>query len=167
METAAPTKFGKYDVVGVLGKGAMGIVYDCRDPVIGRRVAIKTVLKESLDSSEAEGLLGRFKQEAQAAGRLNHPGVVSIYDYGETSDVAFIAMEYISGKELKSYFDKGEKFALSDTVRIMSAILEALEHAHQSCLRCRQDRVFPGDPDWHPGRHTCLHGAGTTPHDGG
>ena len=132
METAAPTKFGKYDVVGVLGKGAMGIVYDCRDPVIGRRVAIKTVLKESLDSSEAEGLLGRFKQEAQAAGRLNHPGVVSIYDYGETADVAFIAMEYISGKELKSYFDKGEKFALTDTVRIMSAILEALEHAHQS-----------------------------------
>ena len=132
METAAPTKFGKYDVVGVLGKGAMGIVYDCRDPVIGRRVAIKTVLKESLDSSEAEGLLGRFKQEAQAAGRLNHPGVVSIYDYGETSDVAFIAMEYISGKELKSYFDKGEKFPLTDTVRIMSAILEALEHAHQS-----------------------------------
>ena len=132
METAAPTKFGKYDVVGVLGKGAMGIVYDCRDPVIGRRVAIKTVLKESLDSSEAEGLLGRFKQEAQAAGRLNHPGVVSIYDYGETADVAFIAMEYISGKELKSYFDKGEKFALADTVRIMSAILEALEHAHVS-----------------------------------
>ena len=132
METAAPTKFGKYDVVGVLGKGAMGIVYDCRDPVIGRRVAIKTVLKEALDSSEAESLLGRFKQEAQAAGRLNHPGVVSIYDYGETESVAFIAMEYISGKELKKYFDEGEKFDLKEIVRIMSDILDALEHAHRN-----------------------------------
>ena len=132
LETAAPTKFGKYDVVGVLGKGAMGIVYDCRDPVIGRRVAIKTVSKEALDSSEAETLLGRFKQEAQAAGRLNHPGVVSIYDYGETDSVAFIAMEYISGKELKKYFDEGEKFDLKEIVRIMSDILDALEHAHRN-----------------------------------
>ena len=132
MQTAAPLKFGKYEVVGVLGKGAMGVVYDCRDPVIGRRVAIKTVAKEALDSSEAEGLLGRFKQEAQAAGRLNHPGVVSIYDYGENEDVAFIAMEYISGKELKKYFDTGEKFSLERIVRIMSEILEALEHAHRN-----------------------------------
>ena len=132
LETAAPTKFGKYDVVGVLGKGAMGIVYDCRDPVIGRRVAIKTVSKEALDSSEAETLLGRFKQEAQAAGRLNHPGVVSIYDYGETDSVAFIAMEYISGKELKKYFDEGEKFDLKEIVRIMSDILDALDHAHRN-----------------------------------
>ena len=132
MDTVAPTKFGKYDVVGVLGKGAMGTVYDCRDPVIGRRVAIKTVSKEAFDRSESEALLGRFKQEAQAAGRLNHPGVVSIYDYGETEDVAFIAMEYISGKELKQYFDAGEKFDLKQIVRIMCEILDALDHAHRN-----------------------------------
>ena len=110
----------------------MGTVYDCRDPVIGRRVAIKTVSKETFDRSESEALLGRFKQEAQAAGRLNHPGVVSIYDYGETDDVAFIAMEYISGKELKHYFDAGEKFDLKQIVRIMCEILDALDHAHRN-----------------------------------
>ena len=110
----------------------MGTVYDCRDPVIGRRVAIKTVSKDTLDSSEADALLGRFKQEAQAAGRLNHPGVVSIYDYGESNEVAFIAMEYISGKELKKLFDTGEKFTLPDVVRIMGEILDALDHAHRN-----------------------------------
>ena len=110
----------------------MGTVYDCRDPVIGRRVAIKTVSKEVFDKSESEALLGRFKQEAQAAGRLNHPGVVSIYDYGENDEVAFIAMEYISGKELKKYFDEGEKFDLKRIVRIMTEILDALDHAHRN-----------------------------------
>ena len=127
-----PKNFGKYDVVGVLGAGAMGTVYDAVDPVIGRRVAIKTVLKHSLDASEAQGLLDRFKQEAQAAGRLNHPGVCSIYDYGETDYVSFIAMEYISGKELKAYFDESHKFDLKEVVRIMTEILDALDHAHRN-----------------------------------
>ena len=127
-----PKNFGKYNVVGVLGAGAMGTVYDCVDPVIGRRVAIKTILKHSLDASEAQDLLDRFKQEAQAAGRLNHPGVCAIYDYGETDYVAYIAMEYISGKELKKYFDEGEKFDLKEIVRVMTEILDALDHAHRS-----------------------------------
>ena len=127
-----PKNFGKYDVVGVLGAGAMGTVYDAVDPVIGRRVAIKTVLKHTLDASEAQGLLDRFKQEAQAAGRLNHPGVCSIYDYGETDYVSFIAMEYISGKELKAYFDESQKFDLKEIVRIMTEILDALDHAHSN-----------------------------------
>ena len=127
-----PKNFGKYDVVGVLGAGAMGTVYDAVDPVIGRRVAIKTVLKHSLDASEAKELLDRFKQEAQAAGRLNHPGVCSIYDYGETDYVSYIAMEYLSGKELKKYFDESVKFDLKEIVRIMSEILDALDHAHRN-----------------------------------
>ncbi len=127
-----PKNFGKYDVVGVLGAGAMGTVYDCVDPVIGRRVAIKTILKHSLDASEAKELLDRFKQEAQAAGRLNHPGVCAIYDYGETDYVAYIAMEYISGKELKKYFDEGDKFDLKEIVRVMTEILDALDHAHRN-----------------------------------
>ena len=127
-----PKNFGKYNVVGVLGAGAMGTVYDCVDPIIGRRVAIKTILKHSLDASEAQELLDRFKQEAQAAGRLNHPGVCAIYDYGETDYVAYIAMEYISGKELKKYFDESEKFDLKQIVRVMTEILDALDHAHRS-----------------------------------
>ncbi len=127
-----PKSFGKYDVVGVLGAGAMGTVYDGLDPIIGRRVAIKTVVKHSLDASEAQEMLDRFKQEAQAAGRLNHPGVCAIYDYGETDYVAYIAMEYISGKELKSYFDEGVKLDLKEIVRIMTEILEALDHAHRN-----------------------------------
>ena len=132
VETATPKKLGKYEIVGTLGKGAMGIVYDAFDPVIERRVAIKTISKDAMDVSEADELLGRFKREASAAGRLNHPGVVSIYDYGEEGNVAFIAMEYIKGKELKHYFDASERFEMKHFVRIMCEILDALDHAHRN-----------------------------------
>ena len=110
----------------------MGTVYDGFDPIIQRRVAIKTVSKDSIAPEEATELLGRFKREAQAAGRLNHPGIVSIYEYGEADEIAFIAMEFISGNELKKYFDTKEQFSIADIVRIMTDILDALEHAHRN-----------------------------------
>ena len=88
----------------------MGVVYDGFDPGIKRRVAIKTVLKDSLDASEAGELLGRFQREAEAAGRLNHPRLVSIYDYGDDGDVAFIVMESVDGDELKKAFDPSGVF---------------------------------------------------------
>ena len=125
-------KLGKYEIHGTLGKGAMGIVYDGFDPVIERRVAIKTIAKASMDPDEAAELLGRFKREAQAAGRLNHPSVVSIHDYGEDDGLAFIAMEFIKGKELKKYFEARQRFELPQIVRIMCDILDALDHAHRN-----------------------------------
>jgi len=104
------TKLGKYDIVGILGKGAVGAVYDAYDSVIGRRVAVETVAKDSLQTEQASETLGRFRREAQVARRLDHPGVVAVYDCGETDDVAFIAMEYIKGKKLQRYFEESERF---------------------------------------------------------
>jgi len=127
-----PQKLGKYEVRRELGRGAMGIVYEGWDPMIDRRVALKTVKKDQLDRTEVDEILSRFKREAQAAGRLNHPNVVAVYEYGEDADgVAFIAMEYVEGRELKDYFDKQERFSLSEIVRLMGELLNALGHAHE------------------------------------
>lgn len=143
------TKLGKYLIRRKLGKGAMGVVYEGFDPVLARTVAIKTILPEQLDGSEVASVLARFKREAQAAGRLNHPGIVAVYEYGEVDAeddhtilagpnllpdevqrVAFIAMQFVKGRELRSYFDANERFALKDAGRIMVEILDALDHAH-------------------------------------
>lgn len=127
-----PQKLGKYEIRRELGRGAMGIVYEGWDPMIARRVALKTVRREQLERNEAEEILSRFQREAQAAGRLNHPNVVAVYDFGEDADgTAYIAMEYVDGKELKDYFDKQERFSLEETVRLMSELLGALGHAHE------------------------------------
>ncbi|MES2787588.1 MAG: serine/threonine-protein kinase [Pseudomonadota bacterium] len=143
-------KLGKYQIRGTLGKGAMGIVYEGFDPVIERRVAIKTILPSRLAGAEMVSIMARFKREAQAAGRLNHPGIVAIYDYGEEiaqdiSDeeatmmaapssagqrLAFIAMEFIKGRELREFFEAGERFPLKEVARIMGEMLDALDHAH-------------------------------------
>jgi serine/threonine-protein kinase len=125
-----PQKLGKYEVRRELGRGAKGIVYEGWDAGIDRRVALKTVRRDQLDGGEAEELLSRFKREAQAAGRLNHPGIVAVYEYGEDDGTAFIAMEYVEGRELKDVFDKSERYPLGEVVRIMSQLLEAIGHAH-------------------------------------
>ena len=126
-----PPKLGKYAIRRELGRGAMGVVYEGFDPVIERIVAIKTIRPEHLDEGAAD-MMARFRREAQAAGRLNHPNIVSIYEYGEENGVAFIAMEFVKGKELKSYFDEGRRFADKDIARIMGEILGALDHAHRT-----------------------------------
>ena len=127
----------------------MGIVYEGFDPVLQRTVAIKTILPAQLEGSELVSVLARFKREAQAAGRLNHPGIVAVYEYGEVDAeddntiiisanspplegqrVAFIAMEFVAGRELKDYFDDNERFSLKEVGRIMGEILDALDHAH-------------------------------------
>ncbi|MDT3672936.1 MAG: serine/threonine-protein kinase [Aromatoleum sp.] len=125
-------KLGKYEIRGELGQGAMGIVYDGFDPMIGRRVALKTVRRDQLDRTEVEEILARFKREAQAAGRLNHPNIVQIYEYGEDEGTAFIAMEFVEGRELKDYFDADERFPMAEIVRIMGQLLEALDYSHKN-----------------------------------
>lgn len=126
-----PQKLGKYEIRRELGSGAMGIVYEGWDPGIARRVAIKTVRRDQLERAEAGELLARFQREAQAAGRLSHPNIVAIYDYGEDGGTAFIAMEFIEGRELKDFFDANERFPLPEIGRIMGQLLAALGHAHQ------------------------------------
>ena len=128
----SPQRLGKYPITGVLGKGAMGIVYRGYDPVIKRPVAIKTIRRELIEEDErAESLAGRFRKEAQAAGALNHPGIVAIYEYGEDASHAFIAMEYVEGNSLREYLARGARFEERDIVSIMSQLLDALDFAHK------------------------------------
>jgi serine/threonine protein kinase len=132
MPPPIPERLGKYPITGVLGKGAMGVVYRGVDPVIKRPVAIKTIRKEMFDEEErTEALSGRFRREAQAAGGLNHPGIVSVYEYGEDAQHAFIAMELVEGNTLREYLGRGTDFDEHDTVSIMAQLLDALQFAHE------------------------------------
>jgi eukaryotic-like serine/threonine-protein kinase len=128
--SGTPDKLGKYELRGTLGRGAMGIVYDGWDPLIDRRVAIKTVRLVDADDEETAEALARFKREAQAAGRLTHPNIVGVYDYGEVNDVAFIVMEFASGKSLKTLLDEQRKLPPAEAVRIMQQVLAGLAYSH-------------------------------------
>jgi serine/threonine-protein kinase len=123
---------GRYEIRGVLGKGAMGLVYDGFDPKLNRRVAIKTILTRNLDESTARHYSMRFKREVRAVARLNHPNIVQVYDFGTEGDIAYIVMEYIKGRELKDYFDAKEWFDLNGIFRLMTELLGALEFAHEA-----------------------------------
>ncbi|HYL89087.1 MAG TPA: protein kinase [Burkholderiales bacterium] len=136
MAAAAPAPdlktLGRYNLERVLGKGAMGVVYEGVDPRLGRRVAIKTILKSHLDEDTAKDYSMRFVREAQAVARLNHPNVVQVFDFGEEGDIAYLVMEFIKGKELKSFFDANERFDLKEAVRIMGELCDALDFAHNA-----------------------------------
>jgi serine/threonine-protein kinase len=121
---------GKYEIKRPLGRGAMGIVYEGWDPIIARRVAIKTVRLPDASDPETEEALARFRREAQAAGRLTHPNIVAVFDYGETNDLAYIVMEFVDGPPLKAVLDKQERFELATTVRIMEDLLAGLQFSH-------------------------------------
>jgi serine/threonine protein kinase len=128
----APARLGKYEIVEVLGKGAMGVVYKAFDPDIHRTVAIKTIRKELVDDQErATMMFARFKNEARAAGRLSHPGIVAVHDYGDLGDLTYIAMEFVQGASLRDYFNRGVRFQEHDIVSVMAQLLEALQHAHE------------------------------------
>jgi eukaryotic-like serine/threonine-protein kinase len=129
METVE--KLGKYEIKGTLGRGAMGVVYEGWDPTIQRIVAIKTIPITDADDAETQEGIARFRREAQAAGRLTHPNIVSVFDYGETSDLAYIVMEFVNGPSLKELMGKDDRFALEDTVKIMQDVLAGLEHSHE------------------------------------
>ncbi|MGC8915505.1 MAG: protein kinase domain-containing protein [Thermoanaerobaculum sp.] len=128
---AEPKAIGRFEIEGVLGRGAMGVVYLARDPVIGRKVALKTlVLPEGAE--EAEEFRLRFLREAQAAGILNHPGIVTVYDAGvdEATGLSYIAMEFVEGKSLRDLMRQGYPFSYSDVARIGAALAVALDYAH-------------------------------------
>jgi eukaryotic-like serine/threonine-protein kinase len=126
-----PQLIGKYPISGILGKGAMGIVYKAFHPVIKRAVAIKTIRRDLADDDDrAAGLVARFRQEAEAGGRLEHPAIVRVYDYGEDDDVAYIVMEYVEGNTLRRYFQRGMRFEEADVVSVMVQLLDALAFAH-------------------------------------
>src|SRR2546426_316106 len=122
---------GKYEIRREIGRGAMGVVYEGYDPSIKRVVALKTIRADQLAGGDPAAVIARFRREAQAAGRLNHPNIVSIYDFGDDGGVWYIAMEFVQGRELKECFETNERFKIADIVRIMSQILNALDYSHR------------------------------------
>lgn len=124
-------KLGRYDLVRVLGQGAMGLVYEGRDPDLERRVAIKTIRVESLSERAATDYEHRFRVEARSAARLQHPNIVSVYDAGRDGDIAFLVMEFIQGDDLQHHLDQGMRYSLAQTVAIMDDLLSALDYAHR------------------------------------
>ena len=125
------SSLGKYEIRREIGRGAMGVVYEGYDPFIKRVVALKTIRADQLSGEDSENVIARFRREAQAAGRLSHPNIVSIYDFGEEAGAWFIAMEFVKGRELKECFEANERFTTASIVRIMSQILEALDYSHR------------------------------------
>ena len=118
-------KLGKYEVRGMLGRGAMGVVYEGFDPLIKRGVALKVIRSDQLQGDAAEGVLARFRREAEAAGRLNHPNIVAIYDFGRFRDMFYIAMEYIAGTPLSKLVNE-KQLTLDRSLDIMCDLLEAV-----------------------------------------
>ena len=127
-----PARLGKYRITEVLGEGAMGVVYKGFDPDIKRVVALKTI-RRSLDNGSEGGAstAARFRNEAVAAGRLTHPGIVAVYEFGEDDNVAYIAMEYVEGLTLAHYLSNKVRFTDEDIPGVMSQVLDALDHAHE------------------------------------
>src|SRR6266496_5468837 len=129
------TKLGRYEVLSELGKGAMGVVYLAKDPVIGRMVAVKTIRASTMgdDDSESREFRERFIREAQTAGILSHPNIVTIHDIGEDPEtqISFIAMEYIEGKNLKMLLGEKAVFAWEQVSEIVAEVAEARDDDHR------------------------------------
>jgi len=128
---AGPQTLGRYQIERVLGKGAMGVVYEALDPKLHRKVAIKTILISQLDEETAKDFSMRFVREAHAVARLNHPNIVQVYDFGEEGEVAYLVMEFIRGNELKSILASRSTLDRNESVRIMCELLDALDFAHE------------------------------------
>jgi serine/threonine-protein kinase len=123
---------GRYEIEKELGKGAMGVVYQGKDPKIGRVVAIKTMaLSQEFEGDELQEVKERFFREAETAGRLNHPNIVSIYDAGEEHDLAYIAMEFLKGKDLIPYTKADNLLPLPKVMNIIARVADALDYAHK------------------------------------
>lgn len=131
---AAETKptLGRYEILKELGRGAMGTVYLGRDPKINREVAIKTLRYEEIEPDLLADVKKRFFHEAEAAGRLSHPNIVTMYDAGEDYDVAYLAMELLTGHDLTEYCKKENLLPVDEVVRIVSQVADALDYAHKS-----------------------------------
>ena len=124
-----PQRIGKYRLDGLLGKGAMGVVYRALDPLIERTVALKTVRRDLGNEEQAAEIIERFRKEAQAAGRLMHPNIVAVHEYGEDDEIAYIAMEYVDGTPLSALI--GERpCPLPQALDWFSDLLAALDYSH-------------------------------------
>ncbi len=124
------SQLGRYEIIGELGQGAMGVVYKARDPLIDREVAIKTI-NLSLAMEERDEYEARFYQEARAAGRLSHPNIVTIFDVGRSEDIAYIAMEYLQGRELRDILNETPLLPVGEVIDIVAQVAQGLAYAHE------------------------------------
>lgn len=137
------SRLGRFEITGVLGQGAMGIVYLAHDLEIERQVAIKTILAEEAGGLTREETQNRFLREAKLAGRLQHPNIVTIYEVGRDGEVFFIAMEYVDGWPLTKYLGTRGTLSLAERVEITRQAAQALQHAHERGVVHRD--VKPGN----------------------
>jgi len=124
-------KIGRYEIMEETGRGGMGIVYKAHDPMIGRSVCIKLIsLPNHIKGKKREDVLRRFRREAQAAGRLSHPNILTIYDVGEDNGLPFIAMELLSGKTLEKHLEEKGRLSIEEAKGILAQACNGLEFAH-------------------------------------
>ena len=135
-------RLGRYELLGELGRGAMGIVYRARDPIIDRVVALKTI-DAGRSGEGAANFAERFFQEARSAGRLNHPNIVTIYDAGDAGGQAYIAMEFLEGTGLREMLDEHAPLPVSRAVEIAGQVARGLAYAHEHGVVHRD--VKPGN----------------------
>ncbi len=137
-------KIGKYEIQSILGKGAMGIVYKALDPDIDRQVAIKTIRFDlASEETDNEEIMQRFIREAQAAGKLTHPNIITIFDVGREKDLTYIVMQFIEGPSLQRLIAQGEKFTVPEVTKLMEQVCSGLDFAHQHGIVHRD--IKPGN----------------------
>jgi serine/threonine-protein kinase len=123
----------RYEVIQELGKGSMGMVYKARDPKLNRLLAIKTIrFSDEFDPEVVQEVKARFLREAEIAGRLSHPSIVTVYDVGEDQDLTYMAMEYLVGDDLEKFITKGHLLPLTRVLEVVASVADALEYAHRA-----------------------------------
>ena len=141
-------EFGRYTIERELGRGAMGVVYLSKDPKINRKVAIKTLDYSQFSVAELKDVKARFFREAEAAGRLSHHNIVTVYDMGEEEDFAYIAMDYVTGFPLSKYLKPGKLLPVDEVYRVIKTVAEALDYAHKQKIVHRD--IKPGNIMYNP-----------------
>ncbi len=139
---------GRYEIERELGRGAMGVVFLGKDPKIARTVAIKTLSYQAFDDGHLPELKERFFREAEAAGRLDHPSIVTVYDVGEEADLAYIAMDYAQGRPLSEFVKPGRLLPLPTVLEIIARVADALAYAHSQKVVHRD--IKPGNIIYNP-----------------
>jgi len=146
-----PGTLGRYQILHELGKGAMGVVYRARDPMINREVALKSIpLADEFEGADLEDARAKFFREAEMAGRLSHPHIVTIYDAGEDRGTAYIAMELLRGRHLVEYTHAEHLFPTALALEIVARLADALNYAHQQHVVHRD--IKPANVMYEPSR---------------
>src|SRR5947209_10625799 len=139
---AIPEKFGRYEIVREIGHGAMGVVYEALDPTIGRKIALKAIRFDGIGTT-ADEAARRFKNEARAAGGLNHPNIVTVHDAGEDQGTLYLAMEFIEGSTLEALLRSQRTIATRQSIDIVRQICAGLAFAHAKGIVHRD--IKPGN----------------------